>query len=144
MRNWRRTGSGIYLVASSGTETSSCWETTVLLCHYGRKWVLFRLDHTLHSHNLHNNIQVGHFFEFSSSILEDQLWSAVARGLGAKRLAKMSRISSDGFRSPVVTMLLGDHSWVKHVDNGIRQDHKVYDLLPIYLYCLKCVKHLSF
>ncbi|KAM8733199.1 tRNA wybutosine-synthesizing protein 2 homolog isoform 1-T1 [Acanthopagrus schlegelii] len=47
------------------------------------------------------------------------LWSAVAKGLGAKRLAKMSRISSDGFRSPVVTMLLGEHSWVKHVDNRI-------------------------
>lgn len=44
----------------------------------------------------------------------------MARGLGAKRLAKMSRISRDGFRSPVVTMLVGEHSWVKHVDNGIR------------------------
>lgn len=49
-----------------------------------------------------------------------QLWSAVAKGLGAKRLAIMSRISRDGFRSPVVTMLLGEHSWVKHVDNRIR------------------------
>jgi len=26
----------------------------------------------------------------------------------------------DGFRSPVVTVLLGYHSWVKHVDNRIR------------------------
>lgn len=51
---------------------------------------------------------------------EQQLWDAVAKGLGAKRLAKMSRISSDGFRSPVVTMLLGEHSWVKHVDNAIK------------------------
>lgn len=49
-----------------------------------------------------------------------QLWSAVAKGLGAKRLAKMSQISRDGFRSPVVTMLLGEDSWVKHVDNRIR------------------------
>lgn len=48
------------------------------------------------------------------------LWDAVAKGLGAKRLAIMSRISCDGFRSPRVTMLLGEHSWVKHVDNGIR------------------------
>uniref|UniRef100_A0A087YG56 tRNA wybutosine-synthesizing protein 2 homolog n=1 Tax=Poecilia formosa TaxID=48698 RepID=A0A087YG56_POEFO len=47
----------------------------------------------------------------------DQLWSAVTKELRAKRLAKMSRISRDGFRSPVVTMLLGDNSWVKHVDN---------------------------
>lgn len=50
----------------------------------------------------------------------DLLWSAVATAVGAKRLAKMSRISRDGFRSPVVTMLLGEHSWVTHVDNGIR------------------------
>ncbi|KAG8003905.1 tRNA wybutosine-synthesizing protein 2-like protein [Nibea albiflora] len=48
------------------------------------------------------------------------LWKkTVVKGLGAKRLAKMSRISPDGFRSPVVTMLLGEHSWVKHVDNKI-------------------------
>ncbi|KAM7389230.1 hypothetical protein PAMP_023220 [Pampus punctatissimus] len=57
--------------------------------------------------------------------MNQQLWSAVARGLGAKRLARMSRISTDGFRSPVVTMLLGEHSWVKHVDNGIRYEFDV-------------------
>lgn len=51
---------------------------------------------------------------------QQQLWKAVAKGMGAKRLAIMSRISRDGFRSPVVTMLLGEHSWVKHVDNRIR------------------------
>lgn len=44
----------------------------------------------------------------------------MARGLGAKRLAKLRRISKDGFRAPEVTMLLGEHSWVKHVDHGIR------------------------
>ncbi|XP_022615977.1 tRNA wybutosine-synthesizing protein 2 homolog isoform X1 [Seriola dumerili] len=57
--------------------------------------------------------------------MDQQLWSAVAKGLAAKRLAKMSRISKDGFRSPVVTMLLGEHSWVKHVDNGIRYEFDV-------------------
>ncbi|XP_026186180.1 tRNA wybutosine-synthesizing protein 2 homolog isoform X2 [Mastacembelus armatus] len=57
--------------------------------------------------------------------LDQQLWSAVAKGLEAKRLAKLSRISSDGFRSPVVIMLLGEHSWVKHVDNGIRYEFDV-------------------
>ncbi|XP_034454056.1 tRNA wybutosine-synthesizing protein 2 homolog [Hippoglossus hippoglossus] len=57
--------------------------------------------------------------------MDGQLWSAVAEGLGAKRLAKMSQISRDGFRSPVVTMLLGEHSWVKHVDNGIRYEFDV-------------------
>lgn len=57
--------------------------------------------------------------KFCFTCVDPQLWSTVAKGLGAKRLAKMSRISRDGFRSPVVTMLLGEHSWVKHVDNGI-------------------------
>ncbi|XP_029368733.1 tRNA wybutosine-synthesizing protein 2 homolog isoform X2 [Echeneis naucrates] len=57
--------------------------------------------------------------------MEQQLWSAVATGLGAERLAKMSRISKDGFRSPVVTMLLGERSWVKHVDNGITYEFDV-------------------
>ncbi|XP_069027959.1 tRNA wybutosine-synthesizing protein 2 homolog isoform X1 [Embiotoca jacksoni] len=57
--------------------------------------------------------------------MDNQLWCAVARGLGAKRLAKMSRISRDGFRSPEVTMLLGEHSWVQHVDNGIRYEFDV-------------------
>lgn len=59
------------------------------------------------------------------SKIGDQLWSAVTKELGAKRLAKMSRISRDGFRSPVVTMLLGDNSWVKHVDNGISYEFDV-------------------
>lgn len=49
----------------------------------------------------------------------------MAKGLGAKRLAKMSRISKDGFRSPVVTILLGQHCWVKHVDNKIRYEFDV-------------------
>ncbi|XP_078480102.1 LOW QUALITY PROTEIN: tRNA wybutosine-synthesizing protein 2 homolog [Lampetra planeri] len=57
--------------------------------------------------------------------LDQQLWAAVAKGLEAKRLARMSRISRDGFRSPVVTMLLGGNSWVKHVDNGIRYEFDV-------------------
>ncbi|XP_062249058.1 tRNA wybutosine-synthesizing protein 2 homolog isoform X1 [Platichthys flesus] len=57
--------------------------------------------------------------------MDGRLWRAVAEGLGATRLAKISRISSDGFRSPAVTMLLGEHSWVKHVDNGIRYEFDV-------------------
>uniref|UniRef100_A0A3Q0S1J3 tRNA wybutosine-synthesizing protein 2 homolog n=1 Tax=Amphilophus citrinellus TaxID=61819 RepID=A0A3Q0S1J3_AMPCI len=56
---------------------------------------------------------------FVLPLWKKMLWSAVVRGLGAKRLAKMRRISRDGFRSPEVTMLLGEHSWVKHIDNGI-------------------------
>ncbi|XP_015244217.1 PREDICTED: tRNA wybutosine-synthesizing protein 2 homolog [Cyprinodon variegatus] len=55
----------------------------------------------------------------------DQLWTAVTKALGAQRLAKMSPISKDGFRTPVVTMLLGDNSWVTHVDNGISYEFDV-------------------
>ncbi|XP_077588284.1 tRNA wybutosine-synthesizing protein 2 homolog [Stigmatopora nigra] len=55
----------------------------------------------------------------------DGLWQTVAKSLGAKRLARMSRISNNGFRAPQVTILLGDHSWVKHVDNGITYEFDV-------------------
>ncbi|KAF7228430.1 tRNA wybutosine-synthesizing protein 2 homolog [Nothobranchius furzeri] len=57
--------------------------------------------------------------------LDDRLWRAVAKALGVERLAKKSRISQDGFRSPVVMMLLGESSWVKHVDNGISYEFDV-------------------
>ncbi|XP_054647270.1 tRNA wybutosine-synthesizing protein 2 homolog [Dunckerocampus dactyliophorus] len=57
--------------------------------------------------------------------MDHQLWHAVAKGMGANRLARMSRICSDRFRSPKVTMLLGEHSCVKHVDNGITYEFDV-------------------
>ncbi|KAJ0002862.1 hypothetical protein NQD34_008011 [Periophthalmus magnuspinnatus] len=65
---------------------------------------------------------------FSQSIWKKfgcTLWSMVAEVLGSDRLAKKSCISSNGFRSPVVMMLHGEHSWVTHVDNGIRYDFDV-------------------
>ncbi|XP_051878414.1 tRNA wybutosine-synthesizing protein 2 homolog isoform X2 [Pristis pectinata] len=52
--------------------------------------------------------------------LEPELWQVVANALGVKRIAKTGRISADGFRTPRVTLLLGDDAWVHHVDNGIR------------------------
>lgn len=57
--------------------------------------------------------------------IDGSLWSTVAKGLGAKRLAKMTCISSNSFRTPVVEMLLGEHSLVTHVDNGIRYEFDV-------------------
>ncbi|XP_069469102.1 tRNA wybutosine-synthesizing protein 2 homolog [Ambystoma mexicanum] len=48
------------------------------------------------------------------------LWETVATTLGAERLAKQGHVSTDGFRSPTVTLLLGDNNWVEHVDNGIK------------------------
>ncbi|XP_072126675.1 tRNA wybutosine-synthesizing protein 2 homolog isoform X1 [Mobula birostris] len=52
--------------------------------------------------------------------LEPELWQVVANALGVRRIAKTGRISADGFRTPKVTLLLGDNAWVHHVDNGIR------------------------
>lgn len=49
-----------------------------------------------------------------------ELWLAVAQVLGVKRLAQIKHISQDGWRTPVVTMLLGDNSYVTHIDNHIR------------------------
>ncbi|KAG9272742.1 hypothetical protein AMEX_G13763 [Astyanax mexicanus] len=54
-----------------------------------------------------------------------ELWEAVALALGVKRLAKIKQISQDGFRTPVVTMLLGDNSYVTHIDNHIRYEFDV-------------------
>ncbi|XP_060083449.1 tRNA wybutosine-synthesizing protein 2 homolog [Ylistrum balloti] len=53
------------------------------------------------------------------------LWKVVATSLGCSRLAKKGTISSNGYRSPQVMLLLGDSGWVEHVDNGIRY---TYDL----------------
>ncbi|XP_062935670.1 tRNA wybutosine-synthesizing protein 2 homolog [Cynocephalus volans] len=52
--------------------------------------------------------------------LEPELWETVASALGVQRLAKRGRVSPDGTRTPTVTLLLGNHGWVEHVDNGIR------------------------
>ncbi|XP_008843663.1 tRNA wybutosine-synthesizing protein 2 homolog [Nannospalax galili] len=52
--------------------------------------------------------------------LEPELWEIVASALGVQRLAKRGRVLPDGTRTPSVTLLLGDHGWVEHMDNGIQ------------------------
>ncbi|XP_005008742.2 tRNA wybutosine-synthesizing protein 2 homolog [Cavia porcellus] len=52
--------------------------------------------------------------------LEPELWKTIASALGVQRLAKRGKVLPDGPRTPAVTLLLGDNSWVEHVDNGIR------------------------
>ncbi|KAL9837409.1 tRNA wybutosine-synthesizing protein 2 homolog isoform 2-T2 [Geothlypis trichas] len=52
--------------------------------------------------------------------LGSALWETVAKALGARRVARRGRVMPDGMRSPRVTLLLGQHGWVEHVDNGIR------------------------
>ncbi|XP_060783533.1 tRNA wybutosine-synthesizing protein 2 homolog isoform X2 [Neoarius graeffei] len=54
-----------------------------------------------------------------------EFWLAVAQVLGVKRLAQIKQISQDGWRTPVVTMLLGDNSYVTHIDNHIRYEFDV-------------------
>ncbi|NXL75275.1 TYW2 protein, partial [Leptocoma aspasia] len=49
-----------------------------------------------------------------------ELWETVASALGARRVARRGRVMPDGMRTPSVTLLLGQHGWVEHVDNGIR------------------------
>ncbi|NXA32498.1 TYW2 protein, partial [Eudromia elegans] len=44
----------------------------------------------------------------------------VAAVLGAQRVARRGRVAPGGTRSPRVTLLLGHHGWVEHVDNGVR------------------------
>uniref|UniRef100_A0A672JDP1 tRNA wybutosine-synthesizing protein 2 homolog n=2 Tax=Salarias fasciatus TaxID=181472 RepID=A0A672JDP1_SALFA len=99
-----------------------------LLEHHGEVWVEELRRDLPRSFQRHGDLILLGENCFSSPLwrnMGDQLWAAVAGGLGAKRLAKMSRISRDGFRSPVVTMLLGENSWVEHVDNGIRYQFDV-------------------
>nr|XP_020657785.1 tRNA wybutosine-synthesizing protein 2 homolog [Pogona vitticeps]XP_020657786.1 tRNA wybutosine-synthesizing protein 2 homolog [Pogona vitticeps] len=60
---------------------------------------------------------------FKAALWEElgpNLWKVVAGALGAQRLAKHGRVQSDLFRSPTVTLLLGEDGWVEHMDNGIR------------------------
>ncbi|TRZ09190.1 hypothetical protein HGM15179_017921 [Zosterops borbonicus] len=52
--------------------------------------------------------------------LGSELWETVASALGARRVARRGRVMPDGMRTPSVTLLLGQHGWVEHVDNGIR------------------------
>ncbi|XP_026530543.1 tRNA wybutosine-synthesizing protein 2 homolog [Notechis scutatus] len=53
------------------------------------------------------------------------LWQVVADALGSRRLAKRGRVQTDLFRSPAVTLLLGEDGWVEQVDNGIRYSFDV-------------------
>ncbi|XP_061454656.1 tRNA wybutosine-synthesizing protein 2 homolog isoform X2 [Rhineura floridana] len=52
--------------------------------------------------------------------LGEQLWEVVAGALRSRRLAKCGHVQSDLFRSPAVTLLLGQDGWVERVDNGIQ------------------------
>lgn len=100
----------------------------LLLESLGEEWTEQLKKDVPHSFERHGDLVLLGDNCFSLPIwkkIDCSLWSTVAKALGAKRLAKMSRISSNGFRSPVVKMLLGEHSWVTHMDNGIRYEFDV-------------------
>ncbi|XP_018426951.1 PREDICTED: tRNA wybutosine-synthesizing protein 2 homolog [Nanorana parkeri] len=105
-----------------------------LLEHQGIIWRR-NLDHDLpHSWQRHGDLVV-----LSEDCFCDPVWKQlgkywtrimptrvqVASSLGVKRVAKQSRVQDDGWRSPNVTLLLGDDGWVEHVDNGIRYSFDV-------------------
>lgn len=59
------------------------------------------------------------------ALFGEELWKVVAESLGVTRLAKKSAINNDGFRTPKVSLLLGDNGWVTHIDNGIKYSFDV-------------------
>jgi len=59
------------------------------------------------------------------ALFGEELWKVVAQSLGVTRLAKKSTINNDGFRTPKVSLLLGDNGWVTHIDNGIKYSFDV-------------------
>ncbi|KAM9849680.1 tRNA wybutosine-synthesizing protein 2 homolog [Aulostomus maculatus] len=95
---------------------------------YGERWTEELRGDIPHNFQRHGDLVLLGDNCFSLPVwknMDQQLWGAVAKGLAAKRVARMSRISRNGFRSPVVTMLCGEHSWVKHIDNGISYEFDV-------------------
>ncbi|CAM8906693.1 unnamed protein product [Rhodiola kirilowii] len=51
--------------------------------------------------------------------LGDELWSTVAKSLGARRLARQGRVASTGTRDSNLEILVGENGWVEHRENGI-------------------------
>ncbi|XP_030065547.1 tRNA wybutosine-synthesizing protein 2 homolog [Microcaecilia unicolor] len=99
------------------------YELHCLMERYGISWQR-ELDRDLpHTWQRHGDLIVLNEDCFSAPVwkaLGTELWDTVASTLGVQRVAKQGRVSADGLRSPTVTLLLGNSSWVEHVDNGIR------------------------
>ena len=65
---------------------------------------------------------------YLNGLSESQLsnfWHTISLSLKCKRLALSGTISDDNFRSPKVTLVLGEDGWVDHVDNGV---HYTFDV----------------
>ncbi|XP_034147523.1 tRNA wybutosine-synthesizing protein 2 homolog [Esox lucius] len=99
-----------------------------LLESHGERWTEDLREDIHHSYQRHGDLVLLGENMFSLPVwikIGPDLWPTVAQALGAERLAKIGRIYKDGFRTPVVTMLVGNDSWVSHVDNKIRYEFDV-------------------
>ncbi|KAG5851852.1 hypothetical protein ANANG_G00056230 [Anguilla anguilla] len=99
-----------------------------LLVSHGERWSEELREDVPHCWQRHGDLVLigeGCFLQPVWKSMGLELWQAVAHGLGCKRLAQIGRVSGDEFRTPVVTMLLGEDSIVMHVDNRIRYEFDV-------------------
>ncbi|KAK6190878.1 hypothetical protein SNE40_002651 [Patella caerulea] len=55
----------------------------------------------------------------------EKLWRIVGESLGCTRVAKKSVVCSNGFRTPQVSLLLGQDGWVNQTDNKLRFTYDV-------------------
>ncbi|XP_061166905.1 tRNA wybutosine-synthesizing protein 2 homolog [Saccostrea echinata] len=55
----------------------------------------------------------------------NEIWHLIAKILSCKKLALKGSVVSNGYRTPCVSLLLGENGYVEHVDNGIRYTYDV-------------------
>ncbi|KAJ4980614.1 hypothetical protein NE237_031451 [Protea cynaroides] len=64
-------------------------------------------------------LPVSSFSDPAWDLIGDELWSIVAKSLGARRLGRQGRIAPTGTRDGTLEILVGDNGWVDHHENGI-------------------------
>ena len=53
-------------------------------------------------------------------VLYPSLWHTISQSLHCKRIALVSTVKDNGYRSPTTRLVLGDNEWVEHIDNGVK------------------------
>lgn len=64
-------------------------------------------------------LPVSSFKDPAWNTLGDELWTVVAKSLGARRLARQGPIAPTGTRDSKLEIVVGDSGWVEHRENGI-------------------------
>ncbi|XP_043692125.1 tRNA wybutosine-synthesizing protein 2/3/4 [Telopea speciosissima] len=64
-------------------------------------------------------LPVSSFKDPAWNSIGEELWSIVAKSLGARRLARQGCIAPTGTRDSTLEILVGDNGWVDHRENGI-------------------------